>query len=954
MSQSMELNEKNIVRAGSLCSPDPHLELLRAFQNRDLQTFQNILTSGIKESYIDPNHWYDDTEQLNGTLLDLACKTKNSSKYVKALLQAGADPNKINKAHNKTPLHFAVNTDVQSVEELLSDPRTDPNILDKTGSSSLLYAAKQQDSEYLQLFLNHPKTNINLPNKKGQTALHIAATEKNKENIILLLEKSDIDIDTAKNVRGETGRDLILENFPELESKLPDANQQRTTVEIPSAYDLFTLLRDRKTKLFLANIRAHKDLLNSTDGNYTLLQYACHFGLQAEVDALLKLGADPNVMNSSNKVMPIMLACRQGFYDIVRLLIYNVNTTYQSSDGETVLHSCIKGSLEPSIGLGINTRNRDHYKCLELLLETVPKNKLNINSGDIKGNTALHYAANQGDRNIILLLLRQGAYVGVRNVFGEPALADIHPKIMEMYLDECLTTNDKLPREDNYEIIFKYKFLSPPNNPPVTVNSSHVNLQLEADNGSEMVVSETDPLLYMCQSSELRSLLKHPVLTSFLHLKWHRIRRFFYLNLTFYIIFWALLTVHILGIYGAPNYSESDTNSSRTAREIQREEVNYESSLPQILKILVTIFLMVFIIRELFQLTISPVKYILSPENWLEICIIGVTITILFCNSCVKLRHQISAIAILLSWADLVLLIGRHPSLSTNIEMLKTVSWNFLKFLAWYSILIIAFALSFYTLFRDTKNEDDNFFLNPAMSIFKTVVMLTGEFDASSIPFVEQPGVSHILFVLFVFLIAIVLFNLLNGLAVSDTQAIKSDAELVGYVSRVKLVFYFETMALGDPMPYKGLIKKIRAVFCCVPKFECYSTQFKFLQIFSKKISLFSNIPSDCMIHVLPNQENKVQASEPIRKRQESDGIMCMETCKSYYMCPNTVKSAKEVIARKEDAKHKILNEEDKLIEYKKKLDEYKEILESMKKSTEKTQEMMNQLLTTLTKKEVV
>lgn len=967
MKQAMELSEKKLDRTGSLCSPDPHSQLFIAFQDRDIDTFQNILKAGVKDSYIDPNHWYEDPHY--GTLLDLACQTQNSSQYVKALLQAGADPNKINSVRKKAPLHFAVeNKDLHSVDLLLNASCTNPNVLDNTGSTPLHYAAKLDNTEYLVQLLNNPKTNVNIANRKGQTAVHIAASQENKEAILLLIQADNIELDKIKTANGKSGRDVILENFQELESKLPGSNGRKEN-GVVTAGDLFSLLHRHEFESFLAAITLHKDLLDTNDGLHTFLQYTCEFGLLKEVEALLRLGADPNTTHPSNRTTPIMLACRKGYYNILRLLIRNDKTNYHPVDGETVLHAAIKGSLESSMSLGASKEDQNHFKCLELLLNNVPRNKLNINSGDIKGNTALHYAANQGDRDVILLLLRQGAYVGIRNTLGEPALADVNPRIMEMYLDECLTTNDKLPREDNYEIIFRYNFLAPPKVPPKLLNSSQVTLQLDANSTElelegDVIITETDPLLYMCQSSELRPLLKHPVLTSFLHLKWHRIRRFFYFNLTFYVIFWALLTGYILGIYGAPNSSdELPKNSSRTERETLPFEMNEDNSFSEPLRMLVTVFLFVFIIRELFQLIISPMKYLISPENWLEISIISVTIAILFCNSCIKIRHQMSAIAILLSWAELVLLIGRHPSLSTNIEMLKTVSWNFLKFLAWYSILIVAFALSFYTLFRDAKDEDDNFFLDPAISIFKTVVMLTGEFDAGSIPFVTHPGVSHILFVLFVFLIAIVLFNLLNGLAVSDTQAIKADAELVGYVSRVKLVSYVETMALGDPTPYRGFIEKLRSICCCIPEIDCYSTQFKCLRMFSKKISLFTDLPTDCEIRVLPNQENKVEASAAghNRKRQELDdgnNMKCMESCTAYYMCPNTVKTAKEIIAKKAEEEHnklyKISDEgRDKLLlEYGKRLDKYKETLDSMSKSSEKMEEMMEQILKLLLKKD--
>lgn len=964
MTDGMELKEKELTRTGSLCSQDPADQLLTAFKDRDLHSFRDILTAGTKQGYIDPNHWYDDPH--HGTLLDLACRTPQSGQFVKLLLEVGANPNKINPVRKKSPLHFAVETkDLPSLEHLLKAPNVDPNILDNTGSTPLHLAAKVDNTQFLVCLLNHPKTNVNISNKKGQSALHIAADQENKDAVLALIEADGIDLDGPKTASGKTPRNLILLNFPELKDKLPDSNTVKGNGS-SSVNKLFNLLHRHETDSFLAAIRIHTDVLDSNDGSHTFLQYACDYGLFREAEALIRLGADPNAINPANKRTPIILAGYKGYVNIVRLLIHQEMTRYNPVDGETVLHSVIKGSTETQLSLGATNEYRNHYECLQLLLKDVPRSKLNINCGDIKGNTVLHYAAKQGDRELILLLLREGAYVGQRNNLGEPALADVNPKFFEMYLDECLSTNNKLPREDNYEIIFKYNFLAPPKLPHTNLNSSQVTLQLDASHSEtepkDETIPETDPLLYMTCSSELRPLLTHPVLTSFIHLKWHRIRRFFFFNLTFYVIFWALLTGYILGYYGATTQPDElpANNNSRSTRNIQQvDTASEDSTMAESLKLLVTIFLIFLTLREIFQLTISPLRYLTSPENWLEIILIGVTISILFCTSCIKVRHQISAVAILLSWAELVLLIGRHPALSTNIEMLKTVSWNFLKFLAWYSILIIAFALCFYTLFRDSRNEDDNFFLDPAMSVFKTVVMLTGEFDAGSIPFVTHPGVSHILFVIFVFLIAIVLFNLLNGLAVNDTQAIRADAELVGYVSRVKLVSYVETMALGDPTPCKDLVTKLRTLCCFVPNIDCYSTQFACLRMFSKKISLFSEI-SDCEVRVLPNQENKIETAGPghYRKRQELDNDnninACIETCKSLHMEASIVRAAKNVLLKKVDNEADRLkkrNDDDKnrlLLEYGKRLDKYNETLSEMRKENQKTQEMLAQILSAL------
>ena len=52
-----------------------------------------------------------------------------------------------------------------------------------------------------------------------------------------------------------------------------------------------------------------------------------------------------------------------------------------------------------------------------------------------------------------------------------------------------------------------------------------------ASEAEKVALPETQSLWYMAQSREHRHLLKHPVVTSFLHIKWDRIRRHFNFNL---------------------------------------------------------------------------------------------------------------------------------------------------------------------------------------------------------------------------------------------------------------------------------------------------------------------------------------------------------------------------------------------------------------------------------------
>jgi hypothetical protein len=85
--------------------------------------------------------------------------------------------------------------------------------------------------------------------------------------------------------------------------------------------------------------------------------------------------------------------------------------------------------------------------------------------------------------------------------------------------------------------------------------------------------------------------------------------------------------------------------------------------------------------------------------------------------------------------------------------------------------------------------------------------MFTGEFDASDLPFDTLPYTSHVIFLLFVVLVAIVLLNLLNGLAVNDTGEIRKDAETLSLAARAKLISRIESLVNSLPKYMKSSVE---------------------------------------------------------------------------------------------------------------------------------------------------
>ncbi|CAK1578486.1 unnamed protein product [Parnassius mnemosyne] len=911
---SYEMDSNRITRGGSLFGSDPQIQLRKALKNNDYVTFKKIVSYGAVDlEYVYP---YPDYK----TCLELALSETDRKEFVKLLLQHEVQINKVNEKDGKAPIHLAVeNGNLEGLTALLEDDRIDVNIKCK-GNTALLMAIKGiQDlddnreqnlatyEDMIELLLK-AGSNANAPDNKGITPVYSAAKQGLERVVKLILDysKDPIDLDSYKDIRGRTARYYLNDAFPHLLEKFDALSKQEEIIDIDK---LFSYLSRHEEDNFIRDYTKlvkrseHRPAIAANNGMYTMLQLSTEKGFEKIVGLLLNSGADPNATCSGNITRPIAIACQNGYYKILKMFIDNESTLFDPVNNESLLQITIKGmKLIPK------SQKVDFKGCLDLLLKN-PKINTNVNYSDIKNNTALHYAARNGDNDTVLELLRSGACIGLRNKFDEPPLADINSKTLETYLDECITSNSERPSDDDYEINIKYSFLVYPNNSfenelcrvPLMDNENNNIKECDA-----LLAPETEALLYMTRNEELRPLLKHPVITSFLYLKWQRISCLFYANITFYSLLWLSLILYIILGYG-----------------VEREQSKSIEALNVVTHVGAIIGLILLIFRELFQLLVSPTRYLQSIENWMEIALIFVTAWIVGYDSATEsTKQQLSAVAILLSSAELVLLIGQFPTLSTNIVMLKTVSWNFFKFLVWYCILIIAFALSFYTLFRNVAEDEDqrppnpnktgkqeeddeeDFFEDPARSLFKTIVMLTGEFDAGSIKFSTFPVTSHIIFIVFVFMVPIVLFNLLNGLAVSDTQEIRADAELVGHISRVKLISYFESVLIGRAYSksskiWSWLPPYLQELQVITPKMLC-------MKPLAKRISLFPYFLPKYRIIVKPNQGNTIiiPHAEPLGKYGDDyedieGGKCCFERCQNYRLERKIVKNAKLVISKK-------------------------------------------------------
>lgn len=344
-------------------------------------------------------------------------------------------------------------------------------------------------------------------------------------------------------------------------------------------------------------------------------------------------------------------------------------------------------------------------------------------------------------------------------------MLDIDPQLLQKHFDECITTYVEEECTHKKQKKSKQKCSQ---HCSYSIDLTSILPPKEAekqDQGDNEYLAEMPVLEDMSSDSEYDSLILHPLVLVFIAMKWHQIRYFFFLDLIAYLSFTVCLNLYIF--------------------------------YPIVLFYLfVCVLLAVIIIWEVIQITVFCKLYLRFLESWLKMSVIllGVVIILMhyFKAQAQYALVQIYAVASLISFINFFFVIGNFPTFSTSVIMIKSVYLTLFKSFLTYSILIIAFINSFYIVFRDYNYD---FFRNYWLAIFKTIVMSTGEYDSGNLT-EEVYTIAYPILILFVLLISIGLLNLLTGLAVSDIQNIKSNAEMYGYEMRILQISRMEKIFL--------------------------------------------------------------------------------------------------------------------------------------------------------------
>ena len=224
---------------------------------------------------------------------------------------------------------------------------------------------------------------------------------------------------------------------------------------------------------------------------------------------------------SEGKDPGLLIAAKNAHGNVLKLLLAHEKTDIcVSGEHGTVLHSILSKPLPQKL----------YEEALQLILssdQAPTKLRSIINLTDKNGNTALHLATQFWPQSIVKSLLELGANIGLKNNLDEVPISRILPETMEDFLNNVCMVPEGDPTNDKFKITTKFDFLVPfgtnlnssTNN---QVNDASITMQ------EEIPLPETEGLWYMSQSKKNWYLLKHPVIATFLWMKWKKIRCTYY------------------------------------------------------------------------------------------------------------------------------------------------------------------------------------------------------------------------------------------------------------------------------------------------------------------------------------------------------------------------------------------------------------------------------------------
>ena len=367
-------------------------------------------------------------------------------------------------------------------------------------------------------------------------------------------------------------------------------------------------------------------------------------------------------------------------------------------------------------------------------------------------------------------------------------------KVAEVFLDDCITTNDKNMDSKDLLIIYNLKYFRREKH---EMFSQSLMLQYGQD------------------------LLFHPLCKAMTEFKWRCISRAYYAYVMMKLLFVLTLTSLVTIQTWKLSQNCTQTTENRTEFTSFEQTLNKTQSFIEcwllndalpILFIAVTVNLTILFVMEVGNVVMNRMNYFQEGKNWMDIIMLLSTLIYLINGFNFALNKPVTAIdttasgavSVFFVWINLVLVFRHYPLVGDYIHMFQNVSKTWFFFLMVYFPALIAFALAFMVLTPSTNAA----FKNPWKAGMKILAMLIGELDYED-NFIDPKGVTtplsvilvQVLSLFFICFGSIVLMNLLVGLTVNEIEKMKLEASNVRLIETITEMNNLEELLLHVPKP---------------------------------------------------------------------------------------------------------------------------------------------------------
>nr|QDR50968.1 TRPA5 [Heliconius melpomene] len=703
----------------------------------------------------------------SGYYHDQEINSKNFTEVIKMLLQAGSQFHsmKPDSTNLDTPLHTAAEMSNIDCINVLLGAGVSVTCFNEPGETPLHLCVKKQLELPLQTLASYAyrdadpmRAIIDVKDVDGHTVLQAAVEAAWVPGVCIALE---------------AGADVTIK-----------ANDGETPIHSAATLGNLDVLNE------ILSLAKQKDFIDyQNDEGETPLVKAIKHGHLSCVQVLLEEGASITIVMPGD-VNVFHVAAEYGHLDILKLLLeYKdgiaedmINAiTLSDRRGFGPIHfavyennlECVEYLISKHVDIRLRTTSIPHHSSTPLHLAAL-KNYDSVAEAILKydrttlqevnslGWYPLHTAGHHGSRDTIALFLREGADLSactdgpkkykrsaidmIINNLSKPT------EFFEEMFDSYICSNIQNFQDSKCQVTVDYRILMP----TICEMEQMKVIQALLKTGNRQ-----------CQ----RRLLVHPLVESFLYLKWNALLPFFYTIIAVYALFVSSLTIYIVSIF-----FYKDTNASPPA------PLN-----PIIWGYMIYSTIFLIIVEEIFYMNVKSTRYFLQLETWIKffsIVLAGILpLSMAFVSSSAEWPRHIATCALLLSWIELMFLLSRFPNWGYYVLMFGKVAANVVKILLTFAFLVIGFSLSFMIQFHSEIPFD-----GPWAAFVKTMVMMTSEFDYVALfdethtkELATSLIIVRLIFVIFLILAAIVLMNLMVGVAVNDIN----DLEILGNIRRL-------------------------------------------------------------------------------------------------------------------------------------------------------------------------